>query len=104
MPRHSHCYVMPRHRKANARDSFCPLANAGMRANTEWRKQLLKKIQQLRQAGRFRFPIYPYIRSVVQPGLKCVIDIIELRYKLYTLTLRLVERQYDSNLETAYYS
>ena len=33
-----------------------------MHTNTEWRKQLLKNIQQARQAGRVQLPIYPNIK------------------------------------------
>ena len=53
--------VMSRHRKANARDSFCTLDIAGVRSNTVCRKQLLKNILQARQAARVQFPIYPNI-------------------------------------------
>ena len=35
---------------------------AGARTNTEWRKQLLKNIQQYWQAGRVQFPIYSNIK------------------------------------------
>ena len=39
------------HRKANnaRQDNFCPLATAGVHAYTEWRKRMLKNIQQARQ-------------------------------------------------------
>ena len=54
---------MPVHRKAIAEgDSFYPLAIAGVRRNTEWRKRLLKNIQQARQAGRVQSPIYPNMK------------------------------------------
>ena len=34
---------------------------AGARKNTEWRKQLLKYIQQAMQAGQVQFSMYPNI-------------------------------------------
>ena len=46
-------------------DSFCPLAMAGVCINTDWRKLLLKNIQQARQACRVQFPIYLSIKSPV---------------------------------------
>ena len=58
--------VMPHQRKANAGDSFCPLAIAGVRTNTEWRKQLLKNIQQPRQAGRVSFLSILIYKSMVR--------------------------------------
>ena len=55
--------VMPCHRKANAGDSFCPLAIAGVHTNTEWWKQLLKTSSKLdRKVGRVQFPIYPNLK------------------------------------------
>ena len=59
--------LMPSDRKANARhNSFCPLAIAGVRTNTEWRKRLLKNNQ---QAGQVDGPgpgflSIPILRSV----------------------------------------
>ena len=56
--------VMPRHRKGSCPRQFLPcLAIAGARTNTEVREQLLKNIQQPRQAdGPGQFPIYSNIK------------------------------------------
>ena len=60
--------VIPRHRKANARENLCLLAIADVRTDTEWRKQLLKNIQEVMQEdgpGRVQLPIYPNIKICV---------------------------------------